>query len=456
MLTNIKNQVYSINFNDDKTKTKLDLELRLKQPQDCNFILSLNLDYELFIKEFDKKILINSNFLTDYNSNDNTVKVLNLKINYVPIVNENSNDNFVDNVKENDVKDTSSEYFIDDNENVDVDTSEYFVEVETEDDENNSNIEFFIDSENDDDNALYNENDDDNVVYNENDDILKQNDDILKQNGDIKQNDDILNKYDDNNNSVYNENDILKRNDDSNVVYNENYYDIDDIKQNDDMKENDDDIVKDEKYYEDRIKAILNKQQKYKYYERSIDLGNLENVNSSHNISRDSLSISSNNSSDDGKNNVVYKIINKQQNIDSINHIPKIEDKLVEFLNDKPRVAIDPKETKSNVDIYNKMYCHLELLTCSSSRTSLIPNILYIIADLMKFIDNFSIEGEEKKKILVDTLSKFLKDKKFSDNDINYIITNICPGFIDILILVEKRKVIIRKKSNCFFPWICS
>lgn len=369
MLTNIKNQVYSINFNDDKTKTKLDLELRLKQPQDCNFIISLNLDYELFIKEFDKKILINSNFLTDYNSYDNTVKVLNLKINYVPIVvNENSNDNFVDNVKvkENDVKDTSSEYFIDDNENVDVDTSEYFiddnenvdtseyfVEVETEDDENNSNIEFFIDSENDDDNV------------------------------------------------VYNENDILKRNDDSYVSYvvqNENDYDIDDIKQNDDMKENDDDIVKDEKYYEDRIKAILNKQQKYKYYERNIDIGNLENVKSSHNISRDSLSISSNNSSDDGKNNVVYKIINKQQNIDSINHIPKIEDKLVEFLNDKPRVAIDPNETKSNVDIYNKMYCHLELLTCSSSRTSLIPNILYIIADLMKFIDNFSIEGEEKKK----------------------------------------------------------
>jgi hypothetical protein len=451
MLTNVKNPVYSINFKDDKTKTKLDLELRLKQPYDCNFNLNINLDYELYIKECNKKISINSSILTNYNSINNTVDFLDIKINYFPdsitsdyndtnvnnIINNDSNVNNIinnytniNNIINNDENKLTNINNI--NENLDDNKveSEYFVEVE-DDNDNSSNIEFFIESEENINNSNI-----DFYVDSESDDENKKNvsnastfesicSSPKKKTGDII--DDIVKQDDDN---------IMKKNDDI-------------------VKKNDDNIVKDEKYYEDRIKAILNKQNKNKFYERNY-LNYLvdEDKNSNHNISRDSLPISTNS---DGKNNVIYKIINNEPNIDSHNHRPKIEDKLIEFLNEKPKVVIDPEESKSNTDIYNKLYCHLELLTCSSNKFSINANILYIIADLMKFIDNFSIEGSEKKKILIDTLNKFLIEKNFSESYINYIRKNICPGFIDILILVEKRKVVIKKKSNCFFPWIiCS
>ena len=33
------------------------------------------------------------------------------------------------------------------------------------------------------------------------------------------------------------------------------------------------------------------------------------------------------------------------------------------------------------------------------------------------------------------------------------ILDTVCPELIDILLLVDKRKIIIRKKLNCFLPF---
>jgi hypothetical protein len=65
----------------------------------------------------------------------------------------------------------------------------------------------------------------------------------------------------------------------------------------------------------------------------------------------------------------------------------------------------------------------------------------------MKFIDNFDIKGIDKKNIIISTIKKFLLDENCSN--IDYIIDNICPNLIDILVSVDKRKVVIKKKSKC-------
>ena len=91
-------------------------------------------------------------------------------------------------------------------------------------------------------------------------------------------------------------------------------------------------------------------------------------------------------------------------------------------------------------DIEVKLQYHLKLITSSTD------NIILIITNLVKFIDNFEIDGNTKKNIVIFIINKFLSDNTQKD----YIINIICPSLIDILISVDKRKIILRKKPSCF------
>ena len=94
-----------------------------------------------------------------------------------------------------------------------------------------------------------------------------------------------------------------------------------------------------------------------------------------------------------------------------------------------------------------KLYYHLKLITLSS--LDITSNIIFIVTELMKFIDNFNLSGIDKKNIIISTIKKFLSDENYSNTD--YITNNICPELIDILISVDKRKIIIKKKPSCCF-----
>ena len=127
-------------------------------------------------------------------------------------------------------------------------------------------------------------------------------------------------------------------------------------------------------------------------------------------------------------------------------------------------------------DIENKIQYHLKLITSETN------NIIFIITKLVKFIDNFAIEGKIKKSIIISTIKNFLSDEnnnqweehqtedgrtywwnKITDDstwsnpnisqnsNIDYIINTICPSLIDILISVDKRKIVLRKKPSCCF-----
>ena len=76
-------------------------------------------------------------------------------------------------------------------------------------------------------------------------------------------------------------------------------------------------------------------------------------------------------------------------------------------------------------------------------------NIIFIITELMKFIDNYHIKGQDKKKVIVMTIKRYLEDENYPN--IDYIVNTICPELIDILVNVDKRKITIKKRISCCF-----
>ena len=161
-----------------------------------------------------------------------------------------------------------------------------------------------------------------------------------------------------------------------------------------------------------------------------------------------SISINSN-STDNTKK---YKIKVDDNEIDLITSMKNIkqmhiEDKLLQLLDDD-----DPYENKTSLQ--KKINYKLRLTTVMNN-ISPTKNIIFIITELMKYIDNFDLSGEDKKTIIISSIKSFLIHEKINEQDINFIVNTVCPELIDILISVDKRDITIKKQEICFLPW-CS
>ena len=144
-----------------------------------------------------------------------------------------------------------------------------------------------------------------------------------------------------------------------------------------------------------------------------------------------------------------YKIKNGENEVD-INSIKikkmNVEDKLLQLLDD------DPMDYK--ISLQKKIDYQLRLTTAMNN-ISPTKNIIFIITELMKYIDNFDLSGEDKKNIIISSVKTFLTNEKINEQDINFIVNTVCPELIDILVSVDKRNITIKKKISCIFPW-CS
>ena len=100
----------------------------------------------------------------------------------------------------------------------------------------------------------------------------------------------------------------------------------------------------------------------------------------------------------------------------------------------------------------NQLLYHLKFLL-SVGDVSLSGNMIYIVTQMMKFVEKFNLNGDEKKKLILSTLEKYLYnvDLQLGEKH-DYILSTICPELIDILISVDSRKIKIRKQFKCF-PW---
>ena len=144
-----------------------------------------------------------------------------------------------------------------------------------------------------------------------------------------------------------------------------------------------------------------------------------------------------------------YKIKNGENEVD-INSIKikkmNVEDKLLQLLDD------DPMDYK--ISLQKKIDYQLRLTTAMNN-ISPTKKIIFIITELMKYIDNFDLSGEDKKNIIISSVKTFLTNEKINEQDINFIVNTVCPELIDILVSVDKRNITIKKKISCIFPW-CS
>jgi len=124
-----------------------------------------------------------------------------------------------------------------------------------------------------------------------------------------------------------------------------------------------------------------------------------------------------------------------------------IEDKLLKLLNEN-----DDQSDGNQISIQKKLNYQLRLSTAMNN-ISPTKNIIFIVTELMKYIDNFDLKGDDKKKLIISSIKSFLISEKVNDATVNFIINTVCPELIDILISVDKRSITIQKKISCFFPW---
>ena len=131
-----------------------------------------------------------------------------------------------------------------------------------------------------------------------------------------------------------------------------------------------------------------------------------------------------------------------------------IENEKLQKIKDKYKVDIPDNTsiTEDCLNIENEIYTHIKDIV-SENPGMIYTNLIYIITELMKFIENFNTEGADKKQIIIQSIKKFLIDQNMNSEETDMILDTVCPELIDILLLVDKRKIIIRKKLNCFFPF---
>ncbi len=71
----------------------------------------------------------------------------------------------------------------------------------------------------------------------------------------------------------------------------------------------------------------------------------------------------------------------------------------------------------------------------------------------MKYVETINTEDFDKKKLIIETIREFLKAQNMLTPETETFLETICPELIEVLLLVDKGKISIKKKFNCFVPW---
>lgn len=368
---------YNIVFKNENPRTNLDLQLQSRKHRD-DFSISINLEYDLYLKEFDKKISVISNILANYQDDD--VKKLDIIVNYKPI-DEPTPDDF------------PIEFVIESDSEIDDEPLTSLAEPEQEfiilDDEPDLSLET-------------------NVISNNLSNFM----DKFKE------------KF------VYEDEESSKEDIEKPKISSELAEYLEYIKQNHEMPSLSPEFSGElPPYPPERISS----------YSSFNEIGEGSQA-SSH--------------TDSIKKRIVIKTDNYKPN--KLHKKLKLENKLIDLLDNKPYIKIEPDLGGDNTlkdNLETKLYYHLKLLTYTDP-FSITKNIIYIITELMKFVNNFDIPGVDKKNNIITALKQFLEEQGIDSNEIKYIIDVICPELIDILVSIDKRKIIIKKKLFGCLP-IC-
>jgi len=104
------------------------------------------------------------------------------------------------------------------------------------------------------------------------------------------------------------------------------------------------------------------------------------------------------------------------------------------------------------LSIQLSMLEHLRLII-SDNPEMIYTNIIHIITELMKYVETINTEDLDKKTLIIKSIKTFLEYQKMNSPETDLILDTVCPELIDVLLLVDKRKIVFKKKFNCFLPW---
>ncbi len=110
---------------------------------------------------------------------------------------------------------------------------------------------------------------------------------------------------------------------------------------------------------------------------------------------------------------------------------------------------ISPNSTFEPTTIEDKMYEHLQRIL-SKKEVDIVKNMVYVVTEMMKFINNYLIEGIEKKQIIIKTIQTMMIELDIPSSIIDYSVDSLLPEVIDILSSVDKREIIISERMSCF------
>jgi hypothetical protein len=106
-----------------------------------------------------------------------------------------------------------------------------------------------------------------------------------------------------------------------------------------------------------------------------------------------------------------------------------------------------------NNDLENKLLYHLIVLLQEQKLSK--DNLLYIIVELMKYINNFDVKGTDKKSFILYILRNFIdtnEDDIENKEDMKRFLTIFSNDFVDIVSAISDKKLRIKIKKSCFFP----
>lgn len=167
------------------------------------------------------------------------------------------------------------------------------------------------------------------------------------------------------------------------------------------------------------------------------------------------------NLSDDSGSNISVETISNISNSDiglnAFNNEPNLNKDVIieqEEKQDQEEI-IDSSIENDYKEIVDNLVYHIKILLNDFKINN--KNILYILVELMKFIDNFNIENLDKKKLIIYCLKKFIyqnTDCVENKSEIKTLIDTFIDDLIDISISIATKKIKLKRKNSIFFP-IC-
>lgn len=146
-------------------------------------------------------------------------------------------------------------------------------------------------------------------------------------------------------------------------------------------------------------------------------------------------------------------IDNKNKIIDYNNEIieNKNEIEITELKNENIYLYEDiSNDLKEYKELIENVKAHLNILLSDNTMSN--KNILSIVIDLFKFINNYKIPVDITKQIIVYILKNYIKNNKIIDDYIDIFIDKYIENYINILIKIINKEIILKNKKHCFFP----